>query len=609
MENLWSMLHNPVFLVCLFAGAFVVFMFSVGQFAKPSVSMEDNDPRRFVAIQDLTPRHQFLVGFWVYCGSLLLVFLAVSLLGPDNVLQIMKGSGASTPDELTALLKNFSTFPVVVAFLIMGLYPSLRLPKSLDPEIFLRRFAHRIAYIPKNMDLIFNHMRFSEFDSSQEKVDDAWNAIGLRRPLLDAPDCGSIRSLIDRTLLLYVRALNLANDGEVENGHAMMKDLSLEVFRQYRNEIENVEVSIQAVYTRLSELNGLNPAERRRSILLAQRELVKSLEFLYVIFACAITGRGMDRISIRLRALGFRSNFAPDNSVPWDPVFKSLGAAALVLAAAWLIAAQTMPNIVKNSGFPTTPPQALHMLVVILIVHMVAMVAALGLRARLIGRDNYFSEMGHPYAAAFIRLFARCFTLSLLCYLVLNIDGLIQALADTTPAETKRTPAENLWKYFYTFFVCSIVPACCGVMIAYAIERSNETRLDRLASGGIQGTVMAIAALLSVEFTVEAPPAGVRIFFIVLYGGLGLILGYMLPSAIRAHLAALEKRLPDKVAVLRTSVLQYFHNIQQFTEWLNMRNERLNGRRPIDVLAEETGLQQLTSFVAETRTRIAAADA
>ena len=184
------------------------------------------------------------------------------------------------------------------------------------------------------MDFIFNYMRFSEFDLSQEKIDDAWNAIGLHRPVLDAADCGSIRSLLDRTMVLYLKALNLANDAEVENGREMMEELRVDLFRQYRDQIQNVEVSIQAVCSRLSELKGLSPPERRRSILLVQRELIKNLEFLYVIFACAITGRGMDRVATRLAKLGFRSNFAPDVSVPWDPILKSLGAAALVLPQA-----------------------------------------------------------------------------------------------------------------------------------------------------------------------------------------------------------------------------------------------------------------------------------
>jgi hypothetical protein len=139
------------------------------------------------------------------------------------------------------------------------------------------------------------------------------------------------------------------------------------------------------------------------------------------------------------------------------------------------------------------------------------------------------------------------------------------------------------------------------------MERSAETRLERLVSGVLQGTAMAAAALLAVELTSEAP-LGFRVFTVVLYGGLGVVLGYTLPAAIRRHWAAIEKRLPDKIAVLRTSVLQYFYNIQQFTEWLNVKNEGLSGKRPLDVLSEETGLQQLTSLVAKTRAKVGVAE-
>src|SRR5215470_7437692 len=77
MDSSWSMPQDPVFWLCLFVGTFVVFMFCMDQFAKPSVSVEDHDPWSFVATRNLTPWHQYLVGFSVYCGSLLLVFLAV----------------------------------------------------------------------------------------------------------------------------------------------------------------------------------------------------------------------------------------------------------------------------------------------------------------------------------------------------------------------------------------------------------------------------------------------------------------------------------------------------------------------------------------------------
>jgi hypothetical protein len=612
MENLRLMLQTPVFLICRLFGAFVVFMFCYDQFDKPTVSQDEKDPWKFVAPRNLTPRRQYLVGFFVYCGVLLLIFLALSLVGPDKILQIAKSSGVSTP-ELDAALKDFSTFPIVVAFVIIGLNPSLHLPKSLDFEIFIRGLAHRIAYIPKNMDLIFNYMRFSDFDWPQVKIDDAWNAIGLRRPLLDAPDCGSIRSLLDRTVPLYVKALNLASDGEIENGREVMEDLRVDLFRQYRDRIQDVEVGVQAVCSRLFELNGLSPSERRRSILSAQKELSKSLEFLYVIFACAIAGKGMDRISRRLSALGFRSNFEPNEGVPWDPSLKSLGAAALVLATGWLIAANTLGHATENSGIPTEPGQVLWLLFIIIIVHLAATVQALHLRARLVGLDEYFSETGSPLAIAIIKLFLSCFVISLGFYLLLNSGQLIFGLADTGgpvtgPAIPKQSSAELIWDYFKIYAIWSFVPACCGVMIAGAIERADEARLRRLILGSVQGGIMAGVALLSLKLTSGSQaPFAYCVFTVVLYGGLGLILGYMLPAALRRHWAALERRLPDKIAILRTSVLQYFYNIQQFTEWLNVSNEGLNRRRPLDILSEETGLQQLTSLVTETRTKVGVA--
>jgi hypothetical protein len=245
-------------------------------------------------------------------------------------------------------------------------------------------------------------------------------------------------------------------------------------------------------------------------------------------------------------------------------------------------------------------------------VHLAATAEALRLRARLISRDEYFfAETGSPQAIAIVKLAASCFVISLGFYLFLNLGMLISGLADTAkpaldPTIEKKTPAELIWDYLTGYTVWSFVPACCGVMTAWALGRSDETRLDRLIWGSTQGGMMAVASIVSVNLATSAP-FGYYVFTVVLYGGLGLILGYMLPVAIRRHWAALEKRLPDKIAVLRTSVLQYFHDIQQFTEWLNRKNEMLKGKRPLDVLSEETGLQKLTALVSETRTKVSPA--
>ena len=118
---------------------------------------------------------------------------------------------------------------------------------------------------------------------------------------------------------------------------------------------------------------------------------------------------------------------------------------------------------------------------------------------------------------------------------------------------------------------------------------------------------MAVAALIAVALTFSDATVQYREFVILLYGGLGFVFGAMLPINIRRHWDAQESLLPDRITVLRTAVRQYFHDIQQFSEWLNTRSDKLDGKRPLDVLAEDNGLQQLTLFVGSTRQKTAIA--
>ena len=97
-----------------------------------------------------------------------------------------------------------------------------------------------------------------------------------------------------------------------------------------------------------------------------------------------------------------------------------------------------------------------------------------------------------------------------------------------------------------------------------------------------------------------------QIFYFAIYACLGCVYGAILPAEIRRYRAAEEKRLPDRISVLRTAVFQYFYDIQQFQDWLNSSDSNLGGRRPLDVLGEDSGLQRLTDLVIRTKVKIAA---
>ena len=66
--------------------------------------------------------------------------------------------------------------------------------------------------------------------------------------------------------------------------------------------------------------------------------------------------------------------------------------------------------------------------------------------------------------------------------------------------------------------------------------------------------------------------------------------------------------MPDQINILRANMIQYFHDIQQFNEWLNTNSDRLGKRRPLDVLTEDGGLNRLTAVVSATRQRVSTTD-
>jgi hypothetical protein len=605
MESLLSALPTGsalvVYLLCLLVGTYVIYRFCLDQFDKPGANNDDHDPWKFVVPRYQAPPRQYLIGFSVYCGTLMLIFVAISLIGPGPFFEITKalvGAAAqadipvahTTPD---VTLQNYPTFPILVAFYIVGLNPNL--PKALDFEYSTRRFALAIAYIPKNMKRTFNFMRFSEFDLSDDKISEAWNAIDLRRPALNAAELKNIVPVFNRTVVLYARAATLAGDLDFQDAKDLQPILNLDVFGQYREEIQNVGVNLQAIHARLSEPGASGPTEIRK----AQGDLIKILEKLYVIFACAITAKGNDRMSDRLRTVGFTSAYPPREEIPWNPILNVAGAAALVLTVACAVAINTFLGTKDDQLLPTNFFYVVQQIVIILIVHFVAVVQALNLRNKLIGREEYFSETGKGNALAYLKIFAKCFAVSVPLYLVLYFLNLLPALADTGNV------AQQVLAYVSGWLKWSVVPGCCGVMTAVGLDRPSNRAVERGITGVVQGAAMAFAALLVVVWTLgDSASLAVRTYYVIIYGGLGLVLGCMLPTAIRRYWSARDTRLPDRISMLRTAVRQYFYDIQQFSEWLNATSDRLEGKRPLDILAEENGLQRLTAFVASTRMKV-----
>jgi hypothetical protein len=620
MNNLWSALPTGsaavVFGSCIAIGIFVLFKFCLDQFEKPSRNTSDADPWKFVDPRYLTTPRQYVVGFAIYFGTLTMIFLVASFIGPDLISQIGStfglGSGQATGGRLSSTggnsLQAYPTFPIIVAFVMVGLNPNLKLPKILDFEALVRQFAHRSAYIPRNMSNMFDFMRISKFTVSDLEIGEAWKAVGLQRPDFKQPTLARVATSLDRGVVLYSRAAELAGD---PSGVTFPHDgLNLGVFRRYRSQLDHVLVNLQGAHVKVSRARNEAAALQK-----LERDIITNLEFLYVIFACAVTTKGTDKASTQLKALGFQSDFINAPGIPWDPVLKAALAITGVLVLAALVAQWSFPETIRDANIPPGPLAVLWLIASITCVHSAAVAFATHLRTRLIVREKYFLvETGKINVIALIKVFFAVGALSLVIYLIWNGTELGERLEFAGGGGL--SVAAICRNYFYNYLIWSLLPACCGVLTAITIDRSSNSVLERTLSGAMEGGIMGVAGLLAVNIINSVPSlAGdpnhnyipFYIFVFTLYGGVGFVFGYVLPEGAKRYWQALEQGLPDRINVLRTAVSQYFHDVRQFQEWLNTRNKALEGRRPLDLLAEDTGVQRLVAFVSETRKHVAAA--
>jgi hypothetical protein len=296
------------------------------------------------------------------------------------------------------------------------------------------------------------------------------------------------------------------------------------------------------------------------------------------------------------------------SGVPWEPILKVASAAAAILLIAMLAAKWTV-----QSSQSVLPPLAFDLLVLlakIMLVNTFSVAQAMRFRSRYILSEDYFSpESGYAQMNAYAKIFLICGFSSLLFYLVLNVADLLSQIS----RQPDTTALQILWNYFDSNLIWSLVPGLCGVTATISLDRPSNTHLQRGLSALVTGGAMGGGAVLVGIIIARLLPSlagdpdsfvSSQIFYFAIYACLGCVYGAILPAEIRRYRAAEEKRLPDRINVLRTAVFQYFYDIQQFQDWLNSYDSDLEGRRPLDVLGEDSGLQRLTDLVIRTKMKI-----
>jgi hypothetical protein len=587
---------------CLVIGFALIYKYCLDRFDKPVENLDDR--WNFLVPSQLTPHRQYILGFTVYYGLSALIFLVLSLAGPEIVIPILSNI-AGADSKLFSGLQDRSTFPIIVAFLMIGLYPNLRLPAKYDGEIWLRRIGHWIAYIPKNITGLVEQMEFAEFDVPDDTIINAWSLIDLKRPNLEAADLKSIGALLDRLVVLYVRAAAPAGDLESDDLAILRKEIGLDVFRQYRDELADVQSTIESVHVRLGEeeLGRLTEADRRRTIRNTRRDIRKRLDFLYVVFASAISAKGSDRLEGQMRAIGFTSQFHSKQEIPWARIFKVIGLPAVVLFFVLMFSSKLLTTLKPEQrfylrSFATDKISIVQQVIAIVVTFGVAIGFAESIRTRLINQDRYFTDK----LTAYVNIAFQCYWVALLVYLGTYLISFI-----TSPQPTL--------DYFLYFSQWAIVPALCGVLVAMSLDRPATNRYERVISGVKQGLSLGLGAWIVFVVTLKSPPKEeflttlvstwpAQLFTFVVYSGFGFVIGAVLPTTIRTYREE-QNQMPELIAASYNEVKRYFYDDGQFKEWLHTLNPSLAGKPPIDLLHEEGGMERLITFVTKTRKVIA----
>jgi hypothetical protein len=597
-----------IFMSCLVAGAGVLFKYCLEQFDKPTQSKSENDPWPFIVPKYLASRRQYLVGFSLYFGILLGIFLLFSFLGPDVVAKIFAGivsaqtiANVAAPAAAPAAAAAVNPiFPIVIAFWLVGINPSL--PKFLDVELLVRKLGHRTAYIPTGMNDIFVFMRYtgySDFVMSERELKEAWSEIGVRPVTTTLDELKPAVELMNHVAFLYGRAATLAGDLNLNMPAGLREGLNIDVFRTYRSDIQRVLTMLQAAHGRIVEQNAAPDDDHSEAVQDIQRDLNRSLEFIYTLFACAITAKGTDALADRLSAFGIIKPYPPKPQIPWNPILKVTIGCGVVMFVAGFLAIQTFianTAIAQSPGIPRTPGDLAVWLLIAFFVHIVAIALATRTRTRLIDRDKYMSPTGATNISAYMRVLVYCAGASLASYLVLNGLSPINIILSSWGAPLAAF-TDPLVHYLQFCAAWTMVPASCGLMTAYTLDLTCETPTQRLQSGVIEASVMGVVAMLAVQFSGDQATTYFRVFNVMVYGGIGFVFGFLLPAAITRHRKALERRLPERIVMLRSAVFRNFLDMEDFNKWLQASDIKLNGRRPLDVLEEESGLQTLIDFV------------
>jgi hypothetical protein len=313
--------YDWTYVLCLVIGWVTVVLYARRNFDQPTYELSTDEPASIMIPPVIASHGQYARGLMIYLLSMTVLYLGISISGPTVVIPILDlfqpghnfaepaavtppvtpapapaldnaaDSAANDTSSVTRETPN-PQWPIGVALALIGLAPSIAGLRQ--PELLLRRFAHRIAAIPAYTKYVAAQMRKTKFDYSRFQ-DFRYSAIGINyKPAAESVD--DLDRRWRKLCILYAQMRKFETSDESADASAAV---DLQVQRSIEREVKNFSAVMHDLDARLQAQSGEEDRENLSD------EVVDGLRRLYLLISCMLVAYRIQDIPQALQKMGF----------------------------------------------------------------------------------------------------------------------------------------------------------------------------------------------------------------------------------------------------------------------------------------------------------------
>ncbi len=550
---------SPLFFGCLGVASWLVYVFCQNKFAERSVT-ESSDFIYQLLPRQLATRQEYSHGFFIYCGSMVVLVIFLSMLGANNLEQL----GIVLPKQI-----GYVGVPFAIAFMLMGALPNV--PGLIRVETYLRQFAHKRAYIPDAARATADRLAAADFDftSYQGEVLHSPEMRGV-----EPADFTRSRHTLEHG---WARLCCLVFAQKSYRMEGLTGSLDAGLLRSYQRDLELIESQKRSMETQVAAYRTARATEPFYANEDLRRGIVDNLYKLYILLGCAVRLKAQpkDDIDLALRPLGFKLDHAPRPEGSYGDIKLISLTVAAVSTTVLGLAAMGFGQFnlwAMSDPYPQTMFQPFVDAAATLVPHATAIMVADLMRRRAVNKGSWFATSGQGQranVANYIRVAVVC---GVAGYLGLILWGLTQA-PPTLNSFKIEIPNALLAMVTGGFYAYHLDNAETGQRPSRPWELGSETVLT-----GLCGLIAACATWQTILGS-AAVAVDKIILTTVINAAIGFAFAWYLPKAAAAALydplAAAGK---ERVRALETAARQRLGN--SAPAWLDQQHPALGGISP-----------------------------